>query len=399
VFEAVGRYDESIFLYGEDVELSYRLRQAGNRLAYVPAARVEHDALDSPTRSSVLQFRGGVSSNIRIRMRYGDQYARIAAPAKILSLMRRKDGRVHKSFLAEQMRLVGQLRKEIPVNEKLSVGFPINGWDFELRRDGHDFHLGSAFDRSGNELVSIITRTIARYEVDLLETMVTVANQTYRNVEHVFVLDGVSHVPEAVKNFAASMPHAVTFVTLTKQGRSAAGNAGIQAANGSMLMFLDDDDLLYADHVEVLERALRTVPRAAAAYSRAHEVTADRLQDRLGHEKTIEVPALHRQPFDFDVLLHHNYMAIQSVLFRRSIFEERGGLRDDLELLEDWNLWIRYAYKQHFVEVPKVTSMYRISGSAPQTERRRRALADAYLTVQAENKLDILALDRQLNAK
>ncbi len=395
-FESIGGYDESIFLYGEDVEISYRLRNSGYRLAYVPTARVEHDAFDSSTRSSLLQFQGGVASNIRIRMRYGDHFARIAAPAKVLSLMRRKDLQSHRAFFAKQLREIPSLRKQIPVNERLDIGYPITGWDFELRRDGEDFHLGSALDPDSDQLVSVITRTIARYEIDLIETMTTVANQTYRNIEHVVVMDGIPVASDRLRIFASSLPHPVRFVSLPKVGRSAAGNAGVAAASGSLLMFLDDDDLLFADHVEVLERALRSVPRAAAAYSRSFEATVDRVNGQLGPEKSLEVPQLHRQAFDFSVLLHHNYMAIQSVLFRRSIFDQRGGLREDLELLEDWNLWIRFAYKQYFIQVPKVTSMYRVIAATGQNERRRRLLSDAYLRVQAENQLDLLALDRQL---
>jgi GT2 family glycosyltransferase len=396
-FNVIDGYDESIFLYGEDVEISFRLREAGFRLAYVPSARAEHDALDSPTRSSLLQFQGGISSNLRIRARYGDQFARIASHVKVMSLVRRRDLAMHRSFLAAQLRHLPGLLKQYPVNEKLDVGFPIVGWEFELRRDGHDVPAGSAFDDFPTNVVSVITRTIARHEIDLIETIVSVANQTYPHVEHIVVFDGIDVVPQAVLAFCEALPNPVKFVHVPKCGRSAAGNAGVAAASGDMLLFLDDDDLLFADHVEILVGALSEIPRAAAAYSRAFEVTVDRIDGVLGADKSIEVPQLHRQPFDFQVLLHHNYMAIQSVLFRRSIFEQRGGLREDLELLEDWNLWIRYAYKQHFIEVPKVTSMYRVSASAPQNEKRRRSLSDAYLRVRAENELDLHALDRTLS--
>jgi GT2 family glycosyltransferase len=42
VLEAVGGFDESFFLYEEDVDLCLRVRQAGWRIAYTPAAEVVH---------------------------------------------------------------------------------------------------------------------------------------------------------------------------------------------------------------------------------------------------------------------------------------------------------------------------------------------------------------------
>ena len=41
-YAAIGGFDESFFMYSEDVELGCRLRDAGHRLAYLPPIRVLH---------------------------------------------------------------------------------------------------------------------------------------------------------------------------------------------------------------------------------------------------------------------------------------------------------------------------------------------------------------------
>jgi hypothetical protein len=90
------------------------------------------------------------------------------------------------------------------------------------------------------------------------------------------------------------------------------------------------------------------------------------------------LPTVLRQPFDYSILRHHNYMAIQSVLFERKLFESRGGFDLDMDALEDWVLWQRYAYNNHFIFVDRLTSMHRVPQDTQHIQRRVEAFAQAY---------------------
>ncbi|MBW7657732.1 hypothetical protein K1I42_10595, partial [Hydrogenophilus thermoluteolus] len=83
-------------------------------------------------------------------------------------------------------------------------------------------------------------------------------------------------------------------------------------------------------------------------------------------------PEKFRQPWDYTILQDHNYLPIQSVLFTRDCFVSRGGMDETLDQLEDWELWLRYGADNHFVFVPKTTSLFRTP--ADQNERYRRQL-------------------------
>ena len=86
----------------------------------------------------------------------------------------------------------------------------------------------------------------------------------------------------------------------------------------------------------------------------------------------------HRQRFDRLTLWHHNYLPIQAVLFHRSLYERYGGFAEDMDQLEDWNLWTRYTLEDDFVLVEKTTSKYRVPANAREAAGRQERLDRAY---------------------
>lgn len=56
-FEAVGGFDENIFLYHEDDDLSIRMRRSQGKLICVPKAIAHHDSGNSSSRSPLIAFR------------------------------------------------------------------------------------------------------------------------------------------------------------------------------------------------------------------------------------------------------------------------------------------------------------------------------------------------------
>jgi hypothetical protein len=66
------------------------------------------------------------------------------------------------------------------------------------------------------------------------------------------------------------------------------------------------------------------------------------------------------------------------VVFERQLFIDRGGFDEDMDALEDWMLWIRYAWNHRFVYVPKVTSMYRVPVDPVKAQERDAAFSKSY---------------------
>ena len=147
-------------------------------------------------------------------------------------------------------------------------------------------------------------------------------------------------------------------------------------------MILDDDDLLFCDHAEVCASELLADSSLSAVYSLAWEVATE-FDNNHYEEKSHGTPDIFRQEFDRDILSHHNFIPIQSLLFKRSLFEQHGGFDPELDNLEDWNLWFRYSRTAEFKLIPKTTSMFRTPWDLGERSRRQSVL-DSYLQVARE---------------
>lgn len=389
-FDDVGGYDHRIFLYGEDVELSYRLRRAGYRLRYLPCAAVTHHTYETPNELKPIQHRSALFASLYLRLKYGSIGDIRNGFELVKSAMRQEEAYegARRDLSQEKARAIKAIPAALAQRRRSAAHFPFHGWDYEVAREGA--FVGSGATKASAVRISIITRTVAGREAFLSQALLSVAHQTYGSIEHIVVEDGSNSQQKTVERIAQITGRSVYYVSLEKYGRSRAGNHGLSLATGEYVGFLDDDDLLLGDHCELLVQALQNDSVAHAAYSLAWEIrTVQSGPSGTYAEQMPVVPPLHRQSFSAERLMNHNYIPIQAALFRRRLYLERGGFDPTLEHLEDWNLWNRYAAGGHFVHVPKVTSIYRIPAAESVAAARQTELDRAYQAAAALNRIHV----------
>lgn len=380
-FAAVGGFDPRLFMYGEDVDLSWRLRAGGFRLRYLAQCAVVHRTYAVPDEVKPLQAMGGVRTNLCLRARFGGGLATLRGlallGAEILApqdFPGRRRGML-KAFTGFAREWRHFRRTRVAPNADFAPHF--NVWNYEERRDGAFVAFRSLREapRSSTPLVSILIRTVGR-GAWLAQALETVANQTWPNIEAVVVEDGPATSQAVIEHFAGRL--AIQYhATGERVGRARAGNVALAKANGEWLNFLDDDDVLFADHVEVLLEAALAA-RQRGAYGIAWETRTDvHDRERAAFEEVARV-TVHRQPFDRLTLWHHNFLPIQAVLFHRDLYVRRGGFAEDMDQLEDWNLWTRYTLADDFSLVEKTTSKYRVPASTRDAAVRQQLLDEAY---------------------
>ena len=227
--------------------------------------------------------------------------------------------------------------------------------------------------------VSVLLRTKDRPGF-LSEALASLRGQTFTDFETIVVNDG-GEVPSALLESPPGRALRVV-VPPPPGGRTRAVNAGLAAARGTYVSYLDDDDLYLPAHLETLVRFLDGSDEYKAAYTsvrQLEQVLGDDGRYADGREITV-----YGRPFDAARLLYKNDIPLIGLAHRRALAQEIGGFDESFDQFEDWDFLIRLAAKTRFHHLPSVTAIYRlrndgsnITASQPwhsgdaQTARRR----------------------------
>ncbi|BAI60316.1 hypothetical protein MCP_0244 [Methanocella paludicola SANAE] len=400
-FENVGGFDENIFLYMEDVDLSWRLRMNGYKLMYLPFARVQHDTYSEANVVKSAQYYNSVLYQFYLRYKYGNredikwyykEYFRLLN--NVPNKLPYERSKLIEQFVKHSLLIPKALAFRIKNRKALKSFKPwFMDYDFEFRREGA--FVKSDIDMEDPSLlpkVSIIVRTIGRKGF-LREALTSIRNQTYGNIETIVVEDGPATVKEMLDQEFSRMD--IKYFALGENhGRCRAGNFGLNKCTGEYLRFLDDDDLLYPTSIETAVCfMLKDDGEHRLMYDLSFEVPTEIISEDPFKYREFDYRLTYDQNFDRNILSIHNYMPIQNVLFDRELYELYGGFDESLDALEDWDLWIRYSQHTDFFKIPKITSLYRVPAVENDIEKRQVKLDKYYKIVKEKYNLPIGQLE------
>ena len=190
-----------------------------------------------------------------------------------------------------------------------------------------------------NTAVSAIIPTY-NGEKYLMAAVESVIVQTLPPLELIIVDDGSKELQENILN-GIHAPFPIIFIRQTNAGQSAARNAGVKAANGQLIAFLDQDDNWYPRHLEglikpFLEDQNKNIGLVYSNLDRIEEdgtIAQHRLLDHAGG------PHPKKQLVDF---LRYDLMILPSAsLIRKSAFESINGFDPRFRGYEDDDLFLR----------------------------------------------------------
>ena len=115
----------------------------------------------------------------------------------------------------------------------------------------------------------------------------------------------------------------------SRLARADAADAGMRAAQGDWITFLDDDDVLLPSHISGLVEAQRNAGDCLVVHTLARARFAD------GSEQTVG------QPFAPIELYQRNFIHLSMALVARELVTRGCRFDETLEILQDWDFFIQ----------------------------------------------------------
>ena len=226
-------------------------------------------------------------------------------------------------------------------------------------------------------LVSIVTPVLngAKY----LELCIqNVLNQSYPNIEHIFVDGGSTDSSlELLASYHAKYPEKIRFIAEPDKGVGDAVNKGFRVARGQIYGWIDTDDLYEPNTISTVVEFFRTHPEAYFVYGGCNII------DKTG--KTIRQKLVR----DFDLkeaVERRHYITFCASFYRREVLEKAGFLNS---LGNDLDFWLRIAkhFEMHRIKATVVNwrqhsdSISSHTGARARKIRRERLREDCALCI------------------
>ncbi len=213
--------------------------------------------------------------------------------------------------------------------------------------------------------VSVIMPTYNRAKT-ISQSVESVLAQKMGHFELIVVNDGGGReVEETLRGY---QDERIRYVLAEHGGTASALNTGLCLARGRYVAYLDDDDVYYPDHLEVLSGFLDERHDLEAAFSLFYEARQEPYEKggevvsrQLGYSSDMPFSAwrVQTQVPNRNPLMH-----------RREVTDRIGGHSEALEYTEDWEFFLRLVMEGSLAGVDRITGEYRVREGKGQKTRR-----------------------------
>ena len=212
---------------------------------------------------------------------------------------------------------------------------------------------------TNDPLVSIVTPSFNKGPY-IEETLLSIRNQTYKNIEHI-VIDGGS--TDETLAILKKYSNDLVWVSEPDKGQSDAINKGWKLAKGDLIAYLNADDTYLPDAVEIAVNYFMQHPETAMLYG----------DGILTDEKGKFLMNFTAGEFNLKNLVFCKDNILQPAVFlRKTVFDIIGDIDVDLHLAMDLDYWIRTGTRYNVKYIPKQLATAKIYKDAKSSEQMHK---------------------------
>lgn len=207
----------------------------------------------------------------------------------------------------------------------------------------------------------------------LARTLDSVLGQGYPKLQYL-VMDGGSRDSsvELLETYRARYPDVLSYVSEPDGGQADAVNKGLERATGTVIGWLNSDDVYRPGTLEAVVDAFERSPNHAWLYGRASYIDAD--DNVLGPYPT-------REEFGWQDLAHECFLCQPAVFWQRERLDQPYRVDANLQMCMDYDLWIRMGRIHPPLFVERELSASRVHPHTKTLSQRRIGFAETIGTV------------------
>ncbi|OCL91218.1 glycosyltransferase family 2 protein [Aliarcobacter thereius] len=184
-------------------------------------------------------------------------------------------------------------------------------------------------------LVSVVVPCY-NHEKYVKETIESIINQTYQNIELIVIDDGSkdnsvkvieSLIPKCKERFSR-----FEFRHRPNKGLCATLNEALEWCDGKYYSACASDDVLIENKIELQVKYMQNNPKSIGVFGGIQMI-----DDKKNIIKTISKPNT-KYTFE-DIFLHKHFLPAPTALLKLNSVKNIGGYREEL-IIEDWSMWL-----------------------------------------------------------
>lgn len=241
-----------------------------------------------------------------------------------------------------------------------------------------------------NDLISIITPTYNRGYM-IRNPIDSISKQTYPNWELLIVDDGsTDNTEKIVKDYKDKR---IKYIKQNKKGQAAARNKGLKAAQGKWITYIDSDNELFPNYLDVMIKTLKKHKNILYVLPKANRTLELYRGKKLVKviDDSIDFPAslsikdifLRKLHFDLNGFIHSAKIRDEGIRFDKNI-----------PAMEDWDFVMQIGEKhpKNFLYLPIILYNYhqRYGGDGVVSNTSYKQWADIFEYIYQKHKNDKL---------